>query len=315
MTDEVGSMATIERVMRLRSGLEARLLWTSLAATALIAGLGMLFGLLSRSTAILFDGFFSLLDIAVTWLTLKVARLVASQGDHRFQYGFWHLEPLVIALKASVLIFLVAYAFLSSVNSLLKGGYDPEFGTALLYAVAVAAISFAMWWWLRGQAERIDSGLVRLDVKAWLMSALITLALLIAFATALAMEGTAAETWVPLVDPAVLAVLALVLLPLPFREAREAFAEILMISPPDLNDRVRAVMADFLSRHGFLDYRSYCAKAGRGRFIEIAVLVPSERPLSIAVCDAFRTEIGAAIGGEGPDLWLTIQFTADPQHL
>lgn len=308
-------MATIERVMRLRSGLEARLLWTSLTATVLIAGLGILFGLLSRSTAILFDGFFSLLDIAITWLTLKVARLVASQGDQRFQYGFWHLEPLVIALKASVLIFLVAYAFLSSVNSLLKGGYDPEFGTALLYAVAVVAISFAMWWWLRRQAERIDSGLVRLDVKAWLMSALITLALLIAFATALAMEGTAAARWVPLVDPAVLAVLALVLLPLPLREAREAFGEILMISPPDLNDRVRAVMAGFLARHGFLDYRSYCSKAGRGRFIEIAVLVPSELRLSMAEFDACRAEIGAAIGGEGPDRWLTIQFTADPGHL
>ena len=308
-------MATIERVMRLRSGLEARLLWTSLAATVLIAGLGILFGLLSRSTAILFDGVFSLLDIAVTWLTLKVARLVASQGDHRFQYGFWHLEPLVIALKASVLIFLVAYAFLSSVNSLLKGGYDPEFGTALLYAVAVVAISFAMWWWLRRQAERIDSGLVRLDVKAWLMSALITLALLIAFATALVMEGTAAAPWVPLVDPAVLAVLTLVLLPLPFREAREAFGEILMISPRDLNDHVRAVMADFLARHALLDYRSYCAKTGRGRFIEIAVLVPSERRLSIAELDAFRAEIGTAIGGAGPDRWLTIEFTADPRHL
>ena len=116
-------MGTIERVMRLRSELEARLLWTSLSATLLIAVLGILFGLLARSTAILFDGFFSLLDVAVTWLTLKVARLVASQGSQRFQYGFWHLEPLVIALRASVLIFLVAYALLSSVNSLFKGGY------------------------------------------------------------------------------------------------------------------------------------------------------------------------------------------------
>ena len=96
-------MATIERVMRLRSELEARLLLTSLSATLLIAGLGIVFGLLARSTAILFDGFFSLLDVAVTWLTLRVARLVASQGNQRFQYGFWHLEPLVIALKASVL--------------------------------------------------------------------------------------------------------------------------------------------------------------------------------------------------------------------
>ena len=38
-----------------------------------------------------------------------------------------------------------------------------------------------------------DSGLVRLDVKAWLMSALITSALLVAFGAALALRGTGAE--------------------------------------------------------------------------------------------------------------------------
>ena len=308
-------MATIERVMRLRSELEARLLWTSLSATLLIAGLGILFGLLARSTAILFDGFFSLVDVAVTWLTLKVARLVASQGDQRFQYGFWHLEPLVIALKASVLIFLAAYAFLSSVNSLFKGGYEPEFGIALGYAVVVAAISFGMWWWMRRQAERIDSGLVRLDVKAWLMTALITVALLVAFSAALAMEGTEAARWISYVDPAVLAVLALVLLPLPFREARESLGEILMISPPEMSASVRAVMTDFVARHGFPDYRSYISKAGRARFIEISVLVPSDLRMSIGEFDTLRAEIGDAIGGKGPDRWLTITFTADPAHL
>jgi predicted Co/Zn/Cd cation transporter (cation efflux family) len=308
-------MASVERVMRLRSELEARLLRISVAATLLIAGLGILFGLLARSSAILFDGFFALIDVAVTWLTLKVARLVASQGDRRFQYGFWHLEPLVMALRASVLIVLVAYAFFSAVNSLLKGGYEPDFGMGLAYAVAVSVICFAMWWWIRGQAERIDSGLVRLDVKAWLMSALITSALLVAFAVALASTGTETERLIPYLDPAVLALLSLALLPMPFREAREAFAEIFMISPPELDARVRGVMADFIERHEFRDFRSYVSKAGRAQFIEISVLVPSDLRVPVGEIDALRAEIGAAIGGAGPERWLTILFTADPAQL
>jgi cation diffusion facilitator family transporter len=308
-------MAATDRVMRLRSELEARLLRVSLFATLLIAGLGILFGLLARSPAILFDGLFSLVDAAITWLTLHVARLVASQGDHRFQYGFWHLEPLVMALKASVLMVLVAYAFLSAVNSLLKGGYEPAFGTALVYAVLVAVIALGMWWWLRRQAERIDSALVRLDVKSWLMSGLITVALLAAFVAALAMAGTSIAHLIPLVDPAVLALLALIILPMPLREAREAFAEILVMSPPELNESVRAAMAQLVARHGFLDYRSYVSKAGRARFIEVAVLLPAELRLSIGELDALRAEIGEAIGCEGPERWLTIAFTADPAEL
>lgn len=308
-------MASIERVMRLRSELEARLLRTSAVATLLIAGLGILFGLLARSPAILFDGLFAFIDVAVTWLTLRVARLVSGQGDRRFQYGFWHLEPLVIALRASLLIVLVAYAFVSALNSLLEGGYEPDFGLALAYAAAVAAICFAMWWWMRGHAERIDSGLVRLDVKSWLMSALITFALLLAFAAALALDETGAAWLIPYLDPAVLAGLSLVLLPMPFREARQAFAEIFMISPPDLDTRVRGIMDGFVSHHGFLGYRSYVSRAGRGQFIEISVLVPPDLRVSVGELDALRTEIGVEIGGAGPDRWLTILFTADPAQL
>ena len=102
---------------------------------------------------------------------------------------------------------------------------------------------------------------------------------------------------------------------MPLREARESLGEILMISPPDVSDSVRAVMADFVARHGFLDYRSYISKAGRARFIEVSVLMPSELRMSIAEFDALRIEIGDAIGGKGPDRWLTIAFTADPGQL
>jgi len=304
-------MPSLARVMKLRSELEARLLRFSVAATVVIAVLGVLFGLLARSPAILFDGFFALLDGAITWLTLAVARLVASEGNRRFQYGYWHLEPLVILLKASVLIFLVAFAFVGAINSILKGGYEPEFGLALAYATVVSAICFVMWGWMRGHAERIDSGLVRLDVKSWLMSALVTTALLIAFGLALLIEGTDAAWLLAYIDPAVLAILSLILLPMPFREARESLTEILGLTPPEIDAQVRSVMAEFIARHGFPAFRSYVSKAGRARFIEISVLVPESLTLPVSQIDAMRAEIGTEIGEAGPDRWLTIVFTAN----
>ena len=206
-------------------------------------------------------------------------------------------------------------ATIPAAKPLLKGGYEPEFGIALSYAALVTLISFGLWWWLRGQANRIDSGLVRLDVKAWLLSALMGSALLLAFAVALTIQGTAAEHLLRFIDPLALALIALVLLPMPFREARESFAEILQISPSDLDAHLCSVMADFVQRHGFLDYRSYLAKTGRARFIEISVLVPPDLQLPVTEIDALRNEIGRAIGGAGPDRWLTITFTADPAQL
>lgn len=303
-------MGTNERVMQLRSALEARLLRISILATLVIAVLGVVFGLMAQSSAILFDGLFSMLDAGITWVTLLVAQLIASQGDRRFQFGYWHLEPLVILLKASVLMFLAAFAFLNSVNSIVNGGYEPEFDIGIIYAAMVALIAYSLWWWMRGQAMRIESGLVLLDVKAWLMSALITTALLLAFGLALALRGTSFEWLIRYVDPAILAVLALALIPMPFQEARQALAETLVITPPEFDAQVREVMDAFIARHGFAAYESYVSKEGRGRFIEISVLVPAETTLPIASYDAMRAEIGEAIGDPGPDRWLTIMFTS-----
>jgi predicted Co/Zn/Cd cation transporter (cation efflux family) len=143
----------------------------------------------------------------------------------------------------------------------------------------------------------------------------VTSALLVAFGAAIWLGGTDTAWLIPYADPAVLALLSLVLLPLPLREARESFAEILMNSPPELDARVRGVMANFVARHQFLDFRSYVSKAGRAQFIEISVLVPPDLRVPVAEIDAVRVEIGTAIGEARPECWLTIFFTAYPTQL
>jgi predicted Co/Zn/Cd cation transporter (cation efflux family) len=44
--------------------------------------------------------------------------------------------------------------------------------------------------------------------------------------------------------------------------------------------------------------------------------VPKDTRLdNVAAADAIRREIADALGGEGPQRWLTIDFTADPRWL
>ncbi len=312
-------MVSVGRVMRLRSGLEVRLLRTSVLATLGIAAIGVGLGLLAGSTAIVFDGFFSGLDAAITWLSLVVARLIPREGNRRFQFGFWHLEPLVTGLKATTLIALAGYAFVTSVTAIFQGGYLPDFGLALVYAALVAAICLSMWVWMRRQAERIDSGLVRLDVTAWLMSAVITSALLLAFAVALLIRGTRAAWLLPYVDPGVLALLSLLLLPLPFREARTAFLEIFEVVPRALDAAVRQAVAATLVPHGFGAFETYVQKSGRALFVEVAVLTSPDFARPMREVDALRTQVAEAIAEacdvERPDLWLTVTFTADPAQM
>jgi predicted Co/Zn/Cd cation transporter (cation efflux family) len=309
-------MAATDRALALRSELEASLLKLSVVATFAIAGLGVLFGLISGSLAIIFDGLFSVVDAVTTWLMLVVARLVAKESNQKFQYGYWHLEPLVVALKAAVMVTLVVFGFLGALQSLQAGGYLPRLDAAIGYSLVVVLICAGTWFWLWRHNERIGSALVAIDAKAWAVSGVITAALLLAFLAALAMRGTAYEYLMPYVDPAVLALLSLLILPVPFNDARTAFRDIFGIVPADLDRHVHAVMDGFVARHGFASYESYVTRTGRARFIEISVLAtPGMAPATIEHFDALRAEIGEAIGDAGPDRWLTIVFTADPAQL
>lgn len=296
---------------------EQRLLKLSIAVTIAVASVGVVFGLLSGSMSIVFDGVFSAIDAAMSGLALFVSRLVSRVAENRrFQFGYWHIEPMVLAFNGGTLMLLCFYAFLNSIDSLLAGGRQLNFDWAMAYAAAVGVVAFGMFFYARHRNRQIGSDFVRLDVQSWLMSAAITSALLLAFAVAWCLEGTRYAHLTPYADPLILAVLSLILVFVPIHTVRRALTEILLITPPELDVRVRQVLDEVVARYGFKTYTSYVAKVGRAQFIEIHVAVPPESPIdSVGEADAIRREIAEAIGGEGPHRWITIDFTADPRWL
>jgi len=296
---------------------EQRILKLSIGVTIVLALFGLAFGLVSGSLSIVFDGVFSVIDAAMSGLALFVSRLVTRQTENRrFQFGFWHIEPMVLAFNGGTLMLLCFYAFVNAIGSFLAGGRQLAFDWAMAYAVVVCAGCFGMYFYQRRANRRIGSDFVQLDAQSWLMSALITSALLVAFLAAIMAKGTRFDPWLPYVDPVVLAALSLCLVFVPVRTVRRALTEILLITPPDLDEHVRSVMKRVVEEYRFLSFTSYVAKVGRAQFIEIHIAVNPRWPVdSVATADAVRREIAEALGGEGPDRWLTIDFTADPHWL
>jgi cation diffusion facilitator family transporter len=296
----------------LQAAAEQRILKLSIGVTVIVSLFGVAFGLLSGSLSIVFDGVFAAIDAAMSGLALVVSRLVSREADNRrFQFGYWHIEPMVLALNGGTLMLLCFYAFLNAVDSFLAGGRQLDFDWAIAYAITVCIVCFGMFFYEVRANRRIGSDFLR-----WLMSAAITSALLVAFAIAWSLKGTRFGNLTPYADPVVLALLTLGLVFVPIRTVRKALREILLITPPELDAHVRSIMDAVVARHGFKTYTSYVAKVGRAQFIEIHIAVPTGMRLdNVATVDAIRREIAEAIGGEGPQRWLTIDFTADPRWL
>ncbi len=292
---------------------EQRVLQRSIAATVLVAAIGFFGGLLARSQAILFDGVYSLVDVALTLVALAVLRLMASEQSPRFQYGFWHLEPMVEALGGAILSLACIYALANAVIGFSDGGHEPRLGPGLAWAALLAAVDLVMALWIGRHARRLQSGLLALDARAWLLTGLMSLAVVLSFLIALALSGGAHAHWIPYIDPLVLAGISLAALPVPLRAAWKAAREVLQVAPDDLDRQVREVMRAFVAEHGFEGFTSHVAKIGRMQFIEIHVLTRSDARLgSIGDVDRLRDGIAERLDARSGRFWLTIDFTSDP---
>lgn len=302
---------------------EQKVLRLSIAVTVLLAGAGILFGLLSGSFAIVFDGIYSLVDASMTMVTLLVSNLIAASTSagprrgklaERFTMGFWHLEPMVLGLNATLLMGAAIYALINAVGSLMTGGRDLAFDHAIVYTAVTVVVAAGMAVFATRANRTVRSDFLALDAKAWIMAAALTAALLVAFVFGYLIQGTRLQWMSPYIDPAVLALVCLVVIPIPVGTMRQALADVLLVTPADLKRHVDAVASDIVRRHGFASYRAYVARVGRGRQIELFFIVPSGwPPRALEEWDRIRDEVGAAIGGEGPDRWLTIVFTSDPE--
>jgi len=292
---------------------EQRILKASIVATVAVAAIGFIGGLLARSQAILFDGVYSLVDVALTLVALSVLRLVAREQSPRFQYGYWHLEPMVEALGGAILCLACVYALANALIGLAGGGQVVRYGAALAWALLLTVVDLAMAAWIGRHAKRLESGLLALDARAWLLTGLMSLAVVLAFLLALALQGSAYAHLTPYIDPLVLAAISLAVLPLPLRGAWRAMREVLQVAPDELDRRVQEVMSQFVAEHGFIGFTSHVAKMGRMRFVEIHILTrPDYNPGSIGHADAMRNGIAEALGARDAQFWLTIDFTSDP---
>lgn len=298
---------------------EEKILQLSIGVTLAVAATGIILGALAGSFSIIFDGSYAFIDAFMSSLSLFVARLISRDAAgrlnaRRFTMGFWHLEPMVLALNGILLMTVSIFAFVNAVGLILNGGRNLEFDWAMAYAALATVVCFAMAYYENRKNEKLKSDFITLDVKTWIMSGGINVALLIAFVIGYVLEKIGYITLTPYIDPIVLALICLVITPLPFGTVKRAVQDIILAAPSELITHVEQVARDTIKRHGFKDYEAYVARIGRAQQIELHFILPAEYPVNgIGDFDAIREEVGAAIGHAGPHRWLTLSFTADPK--
>ena len=292
---------------------EAGALRLSVWMSMIMAALGIGFGLLTESDAIMLDGFFSLIGFVMALVTIRVARLVVQPADQHFHFGYAQFEPFLNAAKGLLMLGVAGFAFAGAVDAVIHGGHDVKPGLATLYAILALTGCLAVGAAQRKAAARTGSPLLAVDSKNWLIDGFLSGVVLLVFVAAVILDGTRWAFVVPYMDPGLVILLVLGIVFIPLRIVRDNMREILAFAPDSaFQEDVRARVEGALEGVPVASNQVRMMKIGRFLYVLNQVVVsPEFRPGRVDDLDQVRARIAAAMEGFEPTPVVDTLFTED----
>lgn len=237
-----------------------------IAASALLAAVKILSGVLGNAYVLVADGVESILDIFTSLVVLGSLHLASAPPNERFPFGYGRVEPLG-GLVVSVALLLTALVIaIKSVQELFTPQHGPAAFT-LVVLVGVVIVKELMYRRLRDTGESIGSTGVVTDAWHHRSDAITSAAALIGISVAL-VGGKGyepADDWAALAACAVIAFNGL-------RMFRSALSEVLDAAPDDVVEKSVRSLATEVPGVRAID-KCRVRKSGLGYFVEIHVVV------------------------------------------
>ncbi|WP_328308436.1 cation diffusion facilitator family transporter [Actinomycetospora sp. NBC_00405] len=289
---------------------DRRLLLLSVWASGAFALVSSVWGILSGSSMIVFDGLSSFISVGLSMLAVIALRTSRAGADERYPWGREIWEPVTVVVKAIALAALCIYAVVGGISDLLAGGREVSTGWALAYAI-VATVSGAVVTVLMRRGGRSD--LVRAEAAEWFGDTLLSVGVLVGFVIAIVLVGIGRPDLAAYVDPAMVVIVSLLFLRIPFRLVGGGMREILSMSPPEetraaLDEAVEAVRARFGIEEAFLR----ASKVGTRVDVEVDFVVGEDSSVrTVADGDLVRQALHDRLAEQGHERSVTVAFTTE----
>jgi cation diffusion facilitator family transporter len=296
-----------------RSARDQRLLMFSIWASAGFAVLSSVWGILSGSSMIVFDGLYSFVSILLSVLAVLALRFSRRGADERYPWGREAAEPLVVVIKAATLGALCAYAAIGGILDIVNGGREVAVGSAVIYALVATLGGLVVGLVLRRATRGGGSDLVRAEAAEWLGDTLLSFGVLIGFLVAYFLVAAGRADLAAYVDPGMVTLVSLAFLWVPIKLIISSLHEIMSMAPEaDVLDKLRARVAAVEEKYAFSETFLRASKVGDRMDIEIDFVVGAESPVrTIADGDAVRQDLHDQLEALGYERSVVVTFTAD----
>ena len=291
---------------------ERTALKVSITGALFMALLGFGFAVLTDSEAIFLDGVFSLVNMAMGIISLKVSRLVTAPSTKQFHYGKAQVEPMLNTGKGLLFIGVIIMAGSTALHSILTGGRSMIFGWAILYSLIAAIGCFAIGHYIKSQHRDSPTPLLEVEAKGWMIDGLISGVVLVAFVGGYFLSKTSYSMYIVYIDPGLVIVMSLMVLPVPYKILKDNVLDLLLGAPDAaLQEKLHRSIKNILGSKTVAAFDLRFVKTGRFVLCDILVLIANKDTYLLSDFDTVRKRLISEIGEAHPEVDLVIELTTD----
>ena len=252
---------------------EQRLLHVTVAAGILFSVIEVMMAIYTNSQAVLMDSIYDGAEAVVLALMVFLVPLLYRPYSERKPYGYSQLESFFLLMKGGFLAAVTIGLIVGNVQMIVNGGNHVDQGMIGWFELFLAVLSAVILIALLVMNRRVDSPLIKAELLGWKIDVCSSS---IGVAAAFLCAGLLADTslaWLsPYVDQIIAIVIAMIMLPQPWRMMKDAFRSLILFAPEeDVTQRIRRLADHEFERYSYEPTFYNIIQTGRKLWVEIYI--------------------------------------------
>jgi predicted Co/Zn/Cd cation transporter (cation efflux family) len=281
----------------------------SIVGSSFLALSAVIMALIAKSQAILFDGLFNFITLAMAFASLKVINLVKTPETKNRPFGYMALEPFLNLIKSLVILTLLVVFLVTNIQEICTGGRIISLDMTTLYIFVCLIIYAIIILFLRKYKKRTSSSILKLEINNWYVDALITVGIAISLVIAMIILRMGYTKILPYIDPIIVIALTAVSFPVPLKALSVALKRLLLVSSENsIEAEAKKQLHDVICKYGLIDTKIWGLKSGRTHYLFIYSDLKEEET-TVMHLDEIRVEIFKELSKIYPKFWADIMFT------
>ena len=285
---------------------EQRLLHLTVAAGILFSVIEVMMAIYTNSQAVLMDSIYDGAEAVVLALMVFLVPLLYRPYSERKPYGYAQLESFFLLGKGGFLAAVTIGLIVGNIQMIVNGGNHVNQVLIGLFELFLAGLSAVILIALLIMNRRVDSPLIQAELLGWKIDVCSSIGVAAAFLCASFLSDTPFAWLSPYVDQIIAIVIAMIMLPQPWRMMKDAFRSLILFAPEEaVTQRIRKLADHEFERYSYEPTFYNIIQTGRKLWVEIYIRNDTNM-INVAQLAAIQKQLSSSLQDIYDDVYVEI---------